>query len=194
MKILAVSDVESKYLYDFYTPGMLDDVDLIVACGDLTVEYLEFLVTMSNKPLVYVHGNHDDNYCREPEGCICIDDRFFEYKGVRFVGFGGSYQYKEGKYMYSERRMHLRILRLKMKIRHHKGFDVLVTHAPARHLNDFDNLTHRGFECFNRLLERYHPKLFIHGHVHTNYGRIPRRMEHEGTVIINATDHYFLEI
>lgn len=195
MRILAVSDVESKYLYDYYTPGKLDNLDMIIACGDLSVEYLEFLVTLADVPLLYVHGNHDDGYKREPEGCICIDDKIFEYNGVRFVGFGGSYRYKEGKYMYSERQMKIRLHKMWLKIRRRGGFDVLVTHAPARHLNDFDNLTHRGFECFNSLLDRFHPKLFVHGHVHTNYGaRIPRKCDRNGTTVINATDHYILDI
>lgn len=194
MRILAVSDVESKYLYDYYTPGKLDNIDIIIACGDLHAEYLEFLVTLANCPLLYIHGNHDDHNTREPEGCICIDDEFFEYKGVRFVGLGGSFRYKDGKYMYTERQMKYRILRLRAAIFRHHGFDVLVTHAPARHLNDFDNITHRGFECFNRLLDKYHPKLFLHGHVHRNYGaNIPQKAEHGDTLIINATDHCFFD-
>ena len=195
MRILAVSDIESKYLYDYYTPGKLDNLDLIIACGDLSEEYLEFLVTLADVPLLYVHGNHDDHFKREPEGCVCIDDKFYEYNGVRFVGLGGCYRYKEGKYMYTERKMKLRVQKLWLKIRRHHGFDVLVTHAPAWHLNDFDNLTHRGCNCFNTLLDKFKPKLFFHGHVHTNYGaRIPRKCEHNGTVVINATDHYILEI
>ena len=40
MKILAVSDEVSKQYYDYYTPGMLDGVDLILSCGDLSREYL----------------------------------------------------------------------------------------------------------------------------------------------------------
>ncbi len=59
MRILAVSDVESPYLYEHYRPGRLDGIDLILSCGDLHPEYLEFLVTMGRCPLLYVHGNHD---------------------------------------------------------------------------------------------------------------------------------------
>ena len=195
MRILAVSDVESKYYYDFYSEGKLDGIDLIIACGDLNVEYLEFLVTMGNCPLMYIHGNHDANFKREPEGCICIDDKFYEYKGIRFVGLGGSYRYKDGEYMYTERQMRRRVHRLWLTLRRRRGFDVLVTHAPARHFNDFDTLTHRGFECFNALLDKYRPKLFLHGHVHTNYGaRIPQRSERGGTLVINATDHCVIDI
>ena len=195
MRILAVSDIESKSLYDFFSPDKVEGVELIIGCGDLREEYLEFLVTMINVPLLYIHGNHDDHFKREPEGCVCIDDKFYEYKGIRFVGLGGSFRYREGAYMYTEREMKRRIFKLWPKIRFHKGFDVLVTHCPARHINDFDTITHRGFDCFNKLLDKYKPKLFMHGHIHRNYGaRIPQKSEHNGTVIINASDYCIFDI
>ena len=168
---------------------------MIIACGDLKPEYLEFLVTVSNVPLLYVHGNHDESNKKEPEGCICIDGKFYEHEGIRFIGLGGSYCYKDGKYMYSEKEMKARIRKFWIKLRIKKGFDVLVTHAPARYLNDFDTRTHRGFECFNDLLEQYKPKLFLHGHIHRNYGvGIPQKTKHNGTLVINATDHCIFEI
>ena len=116
MKILAVSDEESKYFFEYYTPGKLKDYDLIIACGDLRVSYLEFLVTMARCPLLYVHGNHDDRFPREPEGCICIDDRLYEYQGLRILGLGGSYRYGQGSYMYTERQMRRRIRRLRFTL------------------------------------------------------------------------------
>ena len=196
MKILTISDVESKSLYDYWAPEKVEGVELIISCGDLHVEYLEFLVTMMNVPLLYIHGNHDD-YRREPEGCICIDDGYFEYKGLRFIGLGGCVRYvryKESKYMYTERQMRRRIRKMRFKLHRHHGFDVLVTHAPARHLNDFDTVTHRGFECFNDLLDRYHPKLFCHGHIHRCYGaNIPQKTEHNGTLVVNASDYCIVE-
>ncbi|MEE0956947.1 MAG: metallophosphoesterase family protein [Ruminococcus sp.] len=195
MKILAVSDVESKYFYDYYSPGKLSGYDLIIACGDLRVSYLEFLVTMADCPLVFVHGNHDDHFKREPEGCVCLDDDIFEYKGVRIMGLGGSFRYRDGKYMYTERQMRRKIRKLRFKLFRKKGIDILVTHAPARHLNDFDTVTHRGFECFNDLLDRYEPKLFVHGHIHRNYGHgIPQKMQHNNTLVVNASDHCNIEI
>ena len=81
MRILAISDVTAKYYFDYYTPGKLDGFDLILACGDLHREYLEFLVTMSNKPVLYVHGNHDEGYDQAPPGgCTCIDDTIYVYE------------------------------------------------------------------------------------------------------------------
>ena len=191
MKILAVSDVEAKYYYDFYTPGKLDDFDLILACGDLKREYLEFLVTMARCPLLYVHGNHDDRFDEvPPEGCICVDDRVYVHEGVRVLGLGGSYRYRNGKYMYTEKQMRRRIRKLTFQLWRRKGFDILLTHAPARHVNDFDSVSHRGFECFVRLLDKYRPKYFVHGHIHKNYGvHIPQKTVREDTTIINAYNH-----
>ena len=195
MKILAVSDVESKYFFEYYTPGKLKDYDLIIACGDLRVSYLEFLVTMARCPLLYVHGNHDDRFPREPEGCICIDDRLYEYQGLRILGLGGSYRYGQGTYMYTERQMRRRIRRLCFTLWRKKGFDILVTHAPARGINDFETLPHRGFECFVELLDRYRPRLFLHGHIHRNYGaEIPRRTQRGETEIVNAYEYTVVEL
>ena len=52
MKILVLADVEAKALWDFYKPEMLEDVDLIISCGDLDPGYLEFLVTLGHCPLI----------------------------------------------------------------------------------------------------------------------------------------------
>ena len=151
MKILAVSDVTSDLYYRYYQPGRLDPFDLILSCGDLNPDYIEFLVTLAHCPLVYVHGNHDDGNRREPEGCICADGRIVEVNGLRIMGLGGSYRYRDGRYMYTEKQMARRARGLAAQLRHKSGFDVLLTHAPAYGLNDLPTLPHRGFECFNTL-------------------------------------------
>ena len=195
MRILAVADEESKFLYDYYRPGKLDGFDLIIGCGDLSVEYLEFLVTLADCPLVYIHGNHDENHKRVPTGCICADDHLVVVNGLRIVGLGGSYKYRDGKYMYSEKQMENRIRKLWLRIKRHGGFDVLVTHAPARHLNDLETIPHRGFECFNRLLDKYKPRLFVHGHVHRSYNnKIPQKCMRGTTAVVNAYDYCVIEL
>lgn len=194
MKILAVSDEPSARYYDYYHPGSLADFDLILSCGDLSPQYLEFLVTMAHCPVIYVHGNHDEIYKREPEGCICADDTIVEYGGLRILGLGGSYRYRNGTYMYTERQMLHRIHRLWLRIMRRKGFDILLTHAPARGVNDFDTLTHRGFECFNMLLERFKPRYFVHGHIHRNYDiNIPQRIQKGSTTVINAFEYCIID-
>ena len=87
--------------------------------------------------------------------------------------------------------MRRRILRLLPQILWHRGFDILLTHAPARGLGDLDTRAHQGFECFVELLDKYQPKYLIHGHVHRNYGiHIPQKSVRGSTTIINAYDYY----
>ena len=62
MKILALSDVESKALWDYFKPEYLEGIDVIVSCGDLDPRYLSFLATFFHGPVLYVHGNHDEKY------------------------------------------------------------------------------------------------------------------------------------
>lgn len=197
MKVLVVADEESRYYYDYYQPGRLDDIELIISCGDLSRTYLEFLVTLGNCPLLYVCGNHDDTFAdHPPEGCVCIEDTVFVYRGLRFAGLGGSYRYRpDGIYMYTEKQMARRIRKLWWKIRKNKGIDVLVTHAPAFGLGDLDTLPHRGFRCFLKFLEKYRPRYMLHGHVHRNYGfKIPVTQKYLGTTIINACGAYLLDL
>lgn len=195
MKILLISDEESAYLWDHYQPGRLDGIDLIISCGDLSPEYLSFLVTMGRAPLLYVHGNHDDKYAqRPPEGCECIEDSIVEYGGLRILGLGGCLRYSQGAHHYSEKEMEGRIRRLRRQLKKHKGVDLVVSHAPVRSFGDEDHYAHRGFDCFRTLLETYKPRYWAYGHVHLRYGIQPRILQHEGTTLINACERYLLEI
>ena len=109
MKILLLADEESKYLWDYFEKEKLDGIDLIISCGDLKAEYLSFLATFTTVPVLYVHGNHDVHYDRKaPDGCVCIDDAVFVYKGLRIAGLGGSMSYSMRKYQYTERQMYQR--------------------------------------------------------------------------------------
>jgi len=196
MKILVIADQESKYYWDFFEKKKFEGIDLIISCGDLKSEYLTFLETMTSLPILYVHGNHDDHYKEKPpEGCICIEDKVYVYNGVRFYGLGGAMKYKDGKHMYTERDMKHRVMRDTMKIKRKRGFDVLVTHAPAAGHGDAEDLPHHGFNVFVKLLDKYKPKYFIHGHVHMNYGvNVQREREYKDTKIINAYERYIIEI
>lgn len=196
MKILALSDVESKVLWDFFKPELLEGIDVIVSCGDLDPHYLSFLATFFHGPVLYIHGNHDGHYeSTPPEGCICIEDQIYEYKGVRFLGLGGSMRYKEGPWQFTQRQMKRRVWKLWFTLTSHRGFDVLVTHAPAWQINDHDNLVHTGFKVFRHLIDKYSPKLMLHGHVHLNYGMKAERSRTLGdTTIINAYEKYVTEI
>ena len=222
MKILLIADTEEKSLRDRWTEDTakrLADVGLVLSAGDLRPDYLEFLVTMLNVPLVYVRGNHDGYYDeRPPEGCENADGKIVEaecYIGsekqnIRILGLGGSMRYKSGAAdMYTEREMQARVRKVERIIRKRRlaarlsggtentgmpDFDILLTHAPCRGYGDMDDLPHTGFECFNELLNKYSPQLHCYGHVHQEYGRIDRRLMHpSGTLLINGSGYQIID-
>ena len=195
MRILAVSDEENKALWDYYQPGKLAGIDLILSAGDLKAEYLSFLVTMSNRPLLYIHGNHDRSYqYAPPEGCDCVEDKLVTVKGLRILGLGGTSLYSDGFNSFTEKQMEKRIRKLKGKIRRAGGVDIVLTHAPVRGYGDEEGLSHRGYEAFRNLIETWHPAVFVHGHVHNRYSSSFQRTCLCGaTLIINASGSYIFD-
>lgn len=196
MKILVLSDVECAALWDYYVPGKLDGIDLIISCGDLKASYLSFLVTMARCPVLYVPGNHDIRYAADPpEGCDSIDDQLVMFNGLRIVGLGGCRKYHPGPHQYSEAQMRRRIRRLRFPLWRSKGVDIVVTHAAPAGLGDAEDPAHRGFACLLPFLDKYRPQYLLHGHIHMTYNHnIPREIDHNGTRIINGYERYIIEI
>lgn len=197
MKILVIADEPDKSLWDYYDESKLKGLDLILSAGDLPPAYLSFLVTFSNCPLLYVHGNHDDVYEKKnPDGCVCIDDRVYVHEGVRIFGLGGSMRYKPGTWQFTEKEMQKRVRKASFQLWKNHGFDILLTHAPLQGYGDQSDFAHRGFASFKPLLDKYQPRFMVHGHVHMNYAAfIPRTIQYsENTTIVNAYKRYTIEV
>ena len=162
MKLLLLADKESRYLWDFYKPGCLREYDLMLSCGDLKAEYLTFLATLGRSPLLYVRGNHDDNYeSRPPEGCECIEDKLVTVGGLRIVGLGGSPLYSGGRNQYTERQMEARIRKLGWKIRRAGGDEqrqITEQHCHAGLPSGDDFFLHddSSINCFDIVLISYY--------------------------------------
>ena len=194
---MVLSDTADKALWDYLDRSLLEGIDLVLSCGDLPAEYLSFLTCFTQAPILYVHGNHDDNYEKKPpEGCICVEDDIYVFQGVRILGLGGSMRYRPGEHMYSEREMRRRVRKLWWKLRRHRGFDILLSHAPAFGVGDQEDLPHRGFQAFIDLMDRWQPKYLVYGHVHPQYGALSFQRErvHGGTTCVNAYKRYVIEI
>ena len=191
-KIECVGDTENNFFYTADGKKKLSSSDFLISVGDLNPRYLEYLVTVANKPLFYICGNHDNNYIdNPPEGCICIDDDIYEYQGIRILGLGGSLNYNNGPFQYSEKEMKKRIRKLKRKIHKFKGVDIIVSHAPIKGYGDLEDLPHQGFECFKELLADLKPKYWIYGHVHSEYSyNVPRIQSANETMIVNVSGNY----
>src|SRR6266436_22104 len=170
--------------------------DLVLSCGDLPFDYLEYLVSRLDVPVLYVLGNHDPSLTPPdttwmplrtdmspplgPEGCTNIDGRLVEVRGLRIAGLGGSIRYKEGPNQYSQAQMGWRALKLEFRVRLKRvragrKLDVLVTHAPPFGAAEAVDSAHVGFVATARLIRNLHPLLALHGHIHP-YGRqLPER-------------------
>ena len=59
MKILCVSDYVDPLIYNQNVKDSFSDIDLILCAGDLPMDYVDFIVTVFNKPTYFVFGNHD---------------------------------------------------------------------------------------------------------------------------------------
>lgn len=196
MRILALSDEEAKALWDYYTPGKLDGIDLIISCGDLKSSYLTFLSDMSHCPVLYVHGNHDEKYRSDPPGgCDCIDGKLVKYNGVRILGLPGCRWYHPGIYQVTEKQMRIRLKKLWFPLRRARGVDVVVTHAPPYGCGDGQDPAHIGFSALLPFLERYKPALLLHGHVHMTYGMgLEREHIYDKTRVLNCYERMVVEI
>ena len=139
MKILALSDEIVPSIYNSSPLDRYRDVDLILGCGDMPYFYLEYVVTMLNAPLLYVHGNHDSplqytadgRTVRGAAGCWDIEDQVVTVRGLRVAGLGGSirYKFRGAHHQYTQREMQRRLIRLAPrlwfnKLRYGRGADI----------------------------------------------------------------------
>ena len=59
MKILCLSDYVDPLIYNQNIREVFGDVDLVLCAGDLPLDYVDFVVTMLNKPTYFIFGNHN---------------------------------------------------------------------------------------------------------------------------------------
>ncbi|MEW5829648.1 MAG: metallophosphoesterase [Chloroflexota bacterium] len=206
MKILAVSD---QVIDSLYNPAIRDnfhDIDLLIGCGDLPYNYLEFFVSILNAPLLYVPGNHDpkynpDNPATIAEGCTNIDLKLVRVKGLTLAGAGGSIRYQpEGVNQYSQAGMSLRLASLAPrlawnKLVKRKPLDVLVTHSPPFGIHDEDDPAHTGFKSLRTLIKIFRPRLLLHGHtMFYRQNLVSPETDWGGTRIVNVYPFRRIEI
>ncbi len=196
MKILSVSDYVIPELYNKFNRRKFQNIDLILSCGDLPPEYLSFLLSKFNVPLYYVKGNHDIRYkSKPPMGCFDLHGKIAIMNGVKIFGLEGSRWYNGGPNQYTEEEMKKKIFRLIPALWWHKGFDIIITHAPPRFIHDREDPCHKGFRSFNKLIAKYKPKYFIHGHIHKNFINPSKRVTLiESTKVINTVGYNIIHI
>lgn len=212
MKILALSDEVVDMIYSPSVKERFAEVDFVVGCGDVPFYYLEFVVTALEKPVFYVHGNHDrpTQYLSDgrvidsAEGCIPIEDQTVrapdDRGSVLLAGLGGSLRYNnEGVHQFSQAEMHGRVLTLAPKlllnrVRHGRFLDVLLCHAPPRGIHDLPDRAHTGIDAFLGLMQRYRPRFLLHGHSHVYRNDVVTATRYFDTQVINVYPYRVIDL
>ncbi|MCB4791777.1 MAG: metallophosphoesterase [Elusimicrobia bacterium] len=221
MKILAISDIPSKGLERIAeeSPSELKNLNVIISCGDLDKQYIEFLVDGLNKDLFFVCGNHDiefgkiydekdDIWNDEPNYSIAgkydLHGKIEHYKNYYLVGFGGCLWYGGNSNEYKENEMAKIVAKVKRKLKWNQIKDklagrakkdlIVISHAPVYRVHDTHDTTHTGFKCFGDFIKNVSPLLWIHGHVHLDDVHKNQVTFIDKTTVVNAYCYKYINI
>ena len=206
MKILAVSDQVVDRLYTLTANHYFDDIDLLLGCGDLPYEYLEYLLTVAHLPLYYVPGNHDPKYQEfvsdsKAEGGINLDQKAVRVGNILLAGLGGSIRYRpDGVNQYTQAQMYVRALKLLPalllnRLRYGRALDILITHSPPFGIHDDESQAHQGLKALNLLIRWAKPRYLFHGHTHFYRQNLEASTTQSGeTEIMNIFPYKIIEI
>jgi Icc-related predicted phosphoesterase len=205
MRILAVSDVEDEAVVASVA-SKVGTIDLVIGCGDLDYDYLDYVGTALGVPLRAVHGNHDVPPKSRDDPAVDVwwrgidlNGRVVSVDGLLIAGLEGSPRYSSGPYQHAESEIWLSILRMAPsllinRLRRGRFLDVLVTHAPPRGIHDGTDPAHRGFGAVRTFLRWFHPRYHLHGHTHVYDRRTQTTTQFGRTTVMNAFGARTLDI
>lgn len=206
-KILAISDQVDPRVYSDSLKDRYGDVDLVISCGDLSYMYLEYIISTLNKPLYFVHGNHDPEEELNvgeprsyPHGGMNLHCKIFRQQGLLLAGVEGSIQYnRRTPYQYPQASFWSYVFQLVPgllynKLRYGRFLDVFVSHAPPQGFHEGADWTHQGIKAFRWLLDIFQPTYHLHGHIHLYFPDQTRESSLGRTRIINAFQSIVVEL
>ena len=212
LKALTISDKVMPFIYSSTVRKRFADVDLVISCGDLVIScgdlpyyYLEYIISMLNKPLFFVRGNHANvvehgSYGQrtEPWGAIDLHRTVLNHNGLLIAGFEGSMRYNKGNFQYTDSQMYSYIARLLPRLLLNRALygrylDVLVTHAPPRGIHDQPDRCHTGFAAFRWFLKHIRPRYMLHGHIHVYHSNTITHTTFDNTEVINCYGYREIE-
>jgi len=194
-KILAISDNHILKQYSIEQMNfMFKDIDFIISCGDVSYEYLDYVVSILNKEMLYVNGNHvyGNNENKKSCGGRNIDGKLIKFRGMKVLGLDGSRVYSFGKHQYSENDMKYRVAKLIPKLIF--GVDLVISHSPPRGIHDKEDHVHKGFRVFNDIIRLTSPRLWLHGHIHLRNHTEKQESIVGQTKIINVYGYKIIDI
>jgi hypothetical protein len=200
---LAVSDDPDPALDHATNRTDLGVLDALVGCGDLEPDYLCFLADAFAVPLEYVRGNHDHGV-RWTDSVAASTPRplqtgrmheisglsvaALEWPGLRH---GGRRRHDGSAWLET---MGVVARHSVSRLSGGDGPVVVLSHAPPRGLGDrAADPYHVGYAGYRWLLDRWHPPLWLHGHV-PPASVDGWRVTHDGTEVVNVTGAVLIEI
>lgn len=138
MKLLCVSDFVDPMIYNQNVKEAFPDIDAVLCAGDLPLDYIDFIVSVLNKPTYWIFGNHNlegyKDYHGEKEylpgneskrfhggtylgfrtaicpGLLIIDPKTGNQRPLLIAGVSGSRKYNNGKCQFTDKQMKLKLL------------------------------------------------------------------------------------
>ncbi len=215
MKILCVADTVDPLVDSASIKKRFGDVDLVLSAGDLPMDYLSYIASAIDRPVLFVFGNHnlgDLPYYRQgggpnpfplhdfqrDGGATYVGFRTHSEAGLIVMGLGGSLRYNDGLNQFTQTQMWLRVFAripamLFNRLFRGRAVDIVLTHAPPRGIHDYDDRCHRGFDSFLWLMRVWKPRYLVHGHVHLYDARDSRVTTYGGTIVCNAYGHHLID-
>lgn len=209
MRVLAISDKVEPILYSGGICSRVGEVDLVISCGDLPFYYIEYVVSMVNKPSYYVFGNHgreveyqggDWKQKTAPMGAVNLHQRTEREGNLLLAGLEGSIRYNDARrFQYTDNEMMRKVIGMAPKlmrnrIRYGRYLDVLVAHSPPFGIHDQPDRAHTGFRSFLTFMRWYKPRYLLHGHVHLYRQNLVTRTKYEETDVINVYPFQILDL
>lgn len=213
MRILALSDAQVPFIFSPAVRLRFKSVDLIIGCGDLAYDYLEYVYNALGVPLFYVRGNHDHvveystgGQRTGPHGGVDLHRRIGRSREVLLAGIEGSARYRPGPFQYSQAEMWEHALWLAPRLLlnrlvYGRALDILVTHAPPTSsranpagADQAADHPHRGINAFYWLDRVFRPALHLHGHVHLFSPKQPVESRIGSTRVVNSYGYREMEI
>jgi hypothetical protein len=212
IKILAVSDLE--YLAD--NKVELEDIDLLINCGDLRPGYLEYLIHRYRpKKSVMTYGNHDkayedsslqpDEFSQVYRGFNILTNNFLDIDdlNIRIGGFSGARARGESPFYYTKsdakkfyKKLHLINYFSNMLGLKNKETDIFISHHPP----NIDNLIpdigqyHKPCNQLGKIFNLLKPKIWFYGHIEPRYTNEQLDFKYQGSNIINCSPYKYVEI
>ncbi len=208
MRVLAISDKVVPSLYSEQIRQRVGEVDLVISCGDLPYYYIDYVVSMVNRPAFFVYGNHgraveywsNNQAVTGPVGAFNLHRQTVQEGGLLLAGLEGSIRYSRApRFQYTEAEMWANIARLAPglllnRLRYGRWLDVLVTHSPPFGIHDQPDRAHTGFRSFLTFMRLFRPRYLLHGHIHVYRRDTVTTTQYLDTQVINVYPYRILEL